>query len=59
MATIATEAAPIYSESGRGEKKRLQLKKKLDDRRKKQNAPQQQKYRQGGRYYIYKQFLNT
>lgn len=38
MATIATEGAPIYSESGRGEKKRLQLKKKLDDRRKKQNA---------------------
>ena len=37
MATIATEAAPIYSESGRGEKKRLQLKKKLE-RRKKQGV---------------------
>jgi len=38
MATIATEAAPIYSESGRGEKKRLQLKKKLDERRKKKQG---------------------
>ena len=36
MATIATETKPIYSEQGRHAKKRLELQKKLEERKKQQ-----------------------